>query len=75
MTRFHIYNLATDELVAHADTRQEIANKTKAGYYVMDTQNEGPWPYTVFYTDILGLVGFPCATIYEARTIYNRSIM
>lgn len=72
MARFHIFNLATDELVAHADTRQEVANKTKAGYYVMDTQNEGPWPYVVYYPVTLGLMGCPCNTLEEAREIYYR---
>lgn len=72
MARFHIYNLATDELVAYADPWQEIANKIKAGYYVMDTQNEGPWPYIVYYPVTLGLVGCPCSTLEEAREIYRR---
>ena len=72
MARFHIYNLATDELVDYADTRQEVANKTKAGYYVMDIQNEGPWPYVVYYTVTLGLMGYPCNTLEEAREIYYR---
>ena len=74
ITRLRVYDLATDELVSYADTWQEVADKSKSGYYVID-QNVGRWPYTVFYTGILGLVGFPCATIYEARAIYNRSIM
>ena len=74
MARFHIFNLATDELVAYADTWQEVGNKSKPGYYAID-QNVGPWPYTVFCMDVLGLVGVPCATIDEARAIYNRSIM